>query len=117
MTKCVVEIDKIRSYQTLVYKNGRNTFKKKEYMQYERDIALQIGEIKPIKGNTPIEVTLVFKSHTRAIGDADNITKPILDILQHNGKFKNDKQIVNLHIIKEFNHKTSSIEIEVKECE
>ncbi|MFV0395652.1 MAG: RusA family crossover junction endodeoxyribonuclease [Coprobacillaceae bacterium] len=117
MQNCIVEVDKIRSYQTLVYKNGNKTFKKKAYTQYERVIALQIGGIKPIRGNTPIEVKLVFRSHYKVIGDADNITKPILDILQNNGKFENDRQIVDLHIIKLFGYKTSSIEIEIKECD
>ena len=112
-----IQIDKIRSYQTLVYKNGRNTFKKPIYKQYERDIALQIGELNQVNGNVPIQVKITFKSHTKAIGDIDNITKPILDILQSTGKFKNDKQIVDLHIKKLFGYKTSSIEIEIKECE
>lgn len=112
-----IQIDKIRSYQTLVYKNGNRTFKKSSYKQYESDIALQLESMKPINGNVPIKAVIVFKSHTKAIGDNDNIVKPILDILQANGKFKNDKQIVDLHIKKLFGYQTSSIEIEIKECE
>ena len=111
-----VQVDKIRSYQTLVYKNGRTTFKKSEYMAYERDIALQIGKLHQVNGNGPIQVEITFKSHTKAIGDIDNITKPILDILQSTGKINNDKQIVDLKIKKLFGYKTSSIEIEIKEC-
>lgn len=115
MNKVIVQIDKIRSYQTLVYKRGKDTFKKSAYRQYERDIAIQLGSLKPIEHKKPIKATIVFKSHTRAIGDNDNITKPILDILESTNKISNDKYIVDLHIIKQFGYKTSSIEIELLE--
>lgn len=37
-----VKVDKIRSYQTLVYKNGNSTFQKKEYKEYQNEIKLQL---------------------------------------------------------------------------
>ncbi len=49
------------------------------------------------------------------VGDIDNITKPILDILQVNGNIKNDKQIVELNLKKQFGAKENSIELEIGE--
>lgn len=110
-----IKVDKIRSYQTLVYKNGNNTFQKKEYKEYQQEIRMQLLKLPKIKDLRNISVSIHFKCKNKVVGDLDNITKPILDILQRNGYIVNDKQITELNLTKSFNHKENSIEIEIKE--
>ena len=111
--KSIVIVDKIRSYQTLVYKNGHKTFKRKEYTQYTQEVKKQLNLDEYYTDN--VEVKIDFYSHTKAIGDLDNITKPILDILQGN-VIANDRQVVKLVLTKNFGVKESRIEIEIKEA-
>lgn len=111
--KVTVKVDKIRSYQTLVYKNGNRTFKTSEYNAYERMIGFQINKLKDIRTKDQIKVKLHFKCKNRVVGDLDNITKPILDILQRHQKIYDDRYIVELHLSKTFGHKENEIEIEI----
>jgi Holliday junction resolvase RusA-like endonuclease len=113
--KKIIKVDKIRSYQTLVYKNGTKTFTKKEYKEYQKEIRYQLAGLPRINDNRELEVTIHFKCKNKVVGDLDNITKPILDILQLNGNIRNDKQIIKLNLSKEFGFKDNSIEIEIKE--
>lgn len=62
-----------------------------------------------------LKVSIHFKCKNKVVGDLDNITKPILDILQLNGNIQNDKQITKLNLSKTFGNKENSIEIEIKE--
>lgn len=110
-----VKVDKIRSYQTLVYKNGNNTFQKKEYKDYQQEIRMQLLKLPRIKDLRDISVSLHFKCKNKVVGDLDNITKPILDILQRNSYIINDKQITELNLKKSFSYKKNTIEIEIKE--
>ena len=110
-----VKINKIRSYQTLVYKNGNRSFPKKEYDDYKKEIRYQLVGLPRIKDLRELEISIHFKCKNKTVGDLDNITKPILDILQLNGNIKNDKQITKLHLQKSFKHKDNSIVIEIKE--
>ncbi len=92
-----IQVSKIKSYQTLVYKNGRNTFKKQEYKNYENEIFYQIkGNKLPFKVDNNVELELVFNHRLKNIGDIDNISKPVVDILQKRLNF-NDKHIVALN--------------------
>jgi Holliday junction resolvase RusA-like endonuclease len=111
----IVKVDKIRSYQTLVYKNGNRTFKRKAYMDYIRQIEQQLDISKTYTDN--IEVKITFYSTTKAIGDLDNITKPVLDILQTCGIISNDRYINKLVLSKQFGSKENIIEIEILEIE
>ena len=111
--KSIVWVDKIRSYQTLVYKNGQRTFKRKEYIQYTEQIKKQIDAWEYYTDD--VEVRIDFYSHTKAIGDLDNITTPILDILQGT-VLANDRQVVKLKLSKNFGVKDSSIEIKIEEA-
>jgi Holliday junction resolvase RusA-like endonuclease len=111
--KYIVEVDKIRSYQTLVYKNGSRTFKRKAYIDYIQSIQSQLHDI--ISYTDKVDVCIKFYSNTRAIGDLDNITKPILDILQSSGIISNDRNIVRLELSKHFGYKKNTIEIEVND--
>lgn len=113
--KKVIRVDKIRSYQTLVYKNGNRTFPKKEYESYKKEIRYQLIGLPKIKDLRDIEVSINFKCKNKIVGDLDNITKPILDILQKYEYIKNDKQIIKLNLSKEFGFKDNLIEIEIKE--
>ena len=113
--KKIIRVDKIRSYQTLVYKNGNRTFPKKEYESYKKEIKYQLIGLPKIKDLRNIEVSINFKCKNKNVGDLDNITKPILDILQLNGNIQNDKQIIKLNLSKEFGFKDNLIEIEIKE--
>jgi len=113
--KKIISVDKIRSYQTLVYKNGNRTFPKKEYESYKKEIKYQLIGLPKIKDLRNIEVSINFKCKNKNVGDLDNITKPILDILQLNGNIQNDKQIIKLNLSKEFGFKDNLIEIEIKE--
>lgn len=69
-----IKVDKIRSYQTLVYKNGNRTFRKKAYNDYIQEISLQLDK-KKYKGNVAVKVK--FNCKNRTVGDIDNIYKPI----------------------------------------
>lgn len=115
MNKIEVQVDKIRSYQTLVYKNGARTFPKTEYKEYRRIISLQLGKLKAMDRSSKLSVSLHFKCKNKTVGDLDNITKPILDILQLTGKINNDRNVLELNTKKTFGHENNSIEIELKE--
>ena len=110
-----IKVDKIRSYQTLVYKRGRNSFQKKEYKDYQNEIRLQLLKLPRIKDMRDIKVSLHVKCKNKVVGDLDNIAKPILDILQANDYIKNDKQITELNLKKSFGYKENTIEIEISE--
>jgi Holliday junction resolvase RusA-like endonuclease len=111
--KSTIKVDKIRSYQTLVYKNGYRTFRKKDYTLYSDKIKNQIQTDETY--DKDIEVSIQFMSNTRTLGDLDNITKPILDILQDMGIIKNDRNITKMILEKSFNSKENIIQIEIGE--
>ena len=50
INKVTVQVDRIRSYQTLTYKNGRKSFREQEYKDYIQMISLQLGKLKTDKG-------------------------------------------------------------------
>lgn len=110
-----IKVDKIRSYQTLVYKNGRNSYQKKEYEEYQKEIIYQLIGLPKLNDLRDLKVTITFNCKNKVVGDLDNICKPILDILQLNGNIKNDKQIVELNLKKQFGAKENSIELEIGE--
>ncbi len=110
-----IKVDKIRSYQTLVYKNGKHTFRTKAYADYECEIKSQLIGLPIITDLRDLKVNITFKCKNKVVGDIDNICKPILDILQLNGNIKNDKQIVELNLKKQFGAKENSIELEIGE--
>ena len=98
-----------------MYKRGRNSFQKKEYKDYQEEIRLQLLKLPRIKDLRDIKVSLHFKCKNKVVGDLDNISKPILDILQANDYIKNDKQITELSLKKSFGYKENTIEIEINE--
>ncbi len=98
-----------------MYKRGRNSFQKKEYKDYQKEIISQLIGLPKITDLRDLKVNITFKCKNKVAGDIDNITKPILDILQMNGNIKNDKQITGLNLKKEFGYSENVIEIEIKE--
>lgn len=112
--KIEIPLIKIYSYQTLVYKNGRNTYKKEIYHAYQKEIGMYLGKLQKIKTNDPISVKLHFKCKNKTVGDLDNITKPVLDTLQAYGAIKDDRYIVELVLTKTFNHESNSLVIEIE---
>ena len=115
MKKIEVQVDKIRSYQTLVNKRGYGSYRTPEYKEYIRVISLQLGKLKAMDRSSKLSVSLHFKCKNKTVGDLDNITKPILDILQLTGKINNDRNVLELNTKKTFGHENNSIEIELKE--
>lgn len=108
----VIKVDKIRSYQTLVYKSGYKSFRTKEYKDYIAEISDQL-DLKPIDSKE-IKVSLHFKNKNKVLGDLDNITKPILDILQMNKIIKDDRYIVELNLKKSYGNIENTIELEIR---
>lgn len=90
----VVKVRKIRSYQTLVYKNGNRTYRTKDYKDYIQEIGLQLGRLKAVKGE--YELKLLFHFNKGTTIDIDNAIKPISDILELKGKVDNDRKCVHL---------------------
>lgn len=52
-----------------------------------------------------------------AVGDTDNIQKPITDLLEELGYIDNDRYIVEMIVEKTFGNKEETIEIELEELE
>lgn len=99
--KKVIEVNRIRSYQTLVNKLGYRSHRKQDYINYIQEIGYQINNIKAINGLYKLQ--LHFVSRYKTLGDVENISKPINDILQEHGKVTNDKNCVELLVTRSIN--------------
>ena len=107
-----IKVNKIYSYQTLVYKNGSRTFRKKKYNEYIKEIGEQLDDV---LHENDVSIHIIFRCKDKRVGDIDNITKPVLDTLQEYGVIKNDKQVIELHLRKIFNAKHNEIDIFLQE--
>ena len=107
-----IQVNKIYSYQTLVYKNGNRTFRKAKYKKYSDEIRSQLDDT---TYDGDLSVSIEFRCVNRVVGDLDNITKPILDILQKHGTIKNDKYITKIELSKSFGHMSNEIVIDITE--
>lgn len=58
INKCIIEVEQIRSYQTLLYKNGYRSFPTKAYKLYKQELHLGMRSLKPIPKETPIKCVL-----------------------------------------------------------
>lgn len=110
-----IKVNKIRSYQVLVYKRGRNSFRTKEYKDYIAEIIPQLKPLPKIEGDT--KLTVHFKHKNKVAPDLDNSIKPISDILEMNGNIKNDRQIVEMSLKKSFGYEDNTIELEITKIE
>lgn len=115
MNKVEVKVDKIRSYQTLTYKNGHRSFRTKEYKAYIQEISYQLMPLKAVERNTEVKIDIHYKHKNKVRPDIDNATKPILDILQMSGKLHNDRNVTQMSLKQTFGHDHNSIEIELIE--
>ena len=112
-------IPKIRSYQTLVYKNGNRTFRTKEYMEYFKYFT-ENAKFKNISYDTfvnpiNVKIELNFSDNNFKRADVDNLAKPVLDWMEKDEIIKNDNLIHRLTIIKQkSSDNTNSINIKIK---
>lgn len=108
---------KIRSYQTLVYKNGSKTFRKKDYKAYEQ-LLMDNGMEHMKEWNTSewtyYEVSIHFILKGKRQLDLDNMAKAILDIMEQNNIISNDKYIYKLELSKALESATYAVQIEIK---
>lgn len=52
------KVNKIRSYQTLVYKNGINSHQKNKYKEYQKEIRYQLVGLPKINDLRDLEVSI-----------------------------------------------------------
>lgn len=113
--KTIVKVDKIRSYQTLVYKNGSRSYTKKEYREYAKQIMPQISHLEPYSKEKRLRLNLDFNFSKGKRIDIDNCVKAIQDIIQLSGKFVDDAQIFELNATKSFGNTEEHMVIELIE--
>lgn len=110
-----IQVDKIWSYQTLVFKNGKNTYRKQVYNDYIKEMYYKgINRLEKLESRS-ISLKLTFHCKTRTVGDLDNIAKPVMDTLEHYGVIENDRYVTELNLKKIFGSDNNYIEIEIKE--
>ena len=90
--------------KVLISKEGRAW--KKKAMQI---VAMQ----RPPKldGDVAISLTVYFKDRRR---DLDNVAKPSLDLLQASGIIENDRQVVDLHMVRAIDRGNPRVEIQAR---
>lgn len=110
-----IEVDKIWSYQTLVFKNGKNTYRKQVYKDYIKEMYYKgMNRLEKLESRS-IGLKITFYCKTRTVGDLDNIAKPVMDTLEHYGIIENDRYVTELILKKVYGSKQNIIEIEIKE--
>lgn len=62
INKCIIEVERIRSYQTLIVKTGRGTYPSPDYKPYKQELHLGMRSLKPISPNTPIKCVLTLNA-------------------------------------------------------
>lgn len=99
----------------IVNRQGR-FFLSVKYKNYERDIRVQfcsqLPDFKPIEKE--IIMTMDFYFEDKRCLDLSNSPKSICDALQ-NFLYKNDKQIIELHLFKKWDKENPRVEISVIE--
>ena len=108
-----IKVEKIKSYQVCVFKNGYKSFRTKEYKDYIKEITPQISGLKRFTEGD-LKATVHYKCKNRVVGDLENITKILIDILEEYGIFKNDKQITEMNLKKTFGYDENTIDIEIE---
>lgn len=112
--KITIKVPKVKSYQTLVYKNGFRSAKKKDYKDYLEYFRAEIDKLEFVKfEKVKLKVTINLTLSNKRRIDLDNITKAILDILQELDVIDDDFHIDDLHV-KRVVYKQEFEEIEIK---
>lgn len=61
MNKCIIEVERIRSYQTVIGKTNRGRhYRKPEYKKYQEELAIGMRKLKRVPVNTPLFVSITF---------------------------------------------------------
>jgi len=74
-------------------------YKTDDYKSYEEEMLIRLPKHEMIEGNIGIDIEFGFSSHY-SVRDIDNNIKPLLDILEKKGYFKNDNQISEMTVKK-----------------
>ena len=95
--------------------NGVRRFKTDEAKDWELEagfmIRNQIKRIIEMKGKIDIRLEYYFKRER----DLDNGIKPILDLLQDMGFYKNDNQVWSILAVKNFDKESPRVCVEISE--
>jgi len=67
---------------------------------------------KPLEGRVVVDIWFIFKDDRR---DIDGGIKPVLDLLQRQGVYKNDRQVWDMPVHKRFDKEFPRCEVEVRE--
>ena len=94
-----------------VWKGRR--FKTKEYKQYENDLSILLWQFKEPRLSKSIKITYRFYQKSVLVSDADNLIKPLQDILVKTGFLSDDRYIMEMHIYK-IKADTDYMEIEIE---
>lgn len=89
-------------------------YRSKEYLQYEKDVLKLLPKMGKVKGEFEIDITFYTKNYKRC--DADNIVKPLLDILKKAGMIEDDSKCVRLQVFKEKSDK-NYLELDILQVE
>lgn len=97
----IVKLDRIRSYQTLVKKHGKRSYRTMDYKVISMEIKNQLQKSKVLKfeDNAKLGIELHFFSKRKSLPDFDNASKFFVDVLQEHYNF-NDKKIISANIKK-----------------
>ena len=97
-----------------LYRHGRRgVYKIAKARAWEDEVIYrlsQAGEYTSIEGKVKLEMVMYLKRDR----DIDSSLKLVLDVLEKAGVYANDKQIVDLHVIKAMDKGDSRLEITVK---
>ena len=91
-------ISKIRPLSVNEAWQGRR-FKTRKYKDYEKELLLTLPKIEKMEGDLVIDIRFYFKYPKKR--DIDNCIKPLLDIMQKKGYYKDDRYVWRLSVIKE----------------
>lgn len=88
-------------------------FKTKEYKAYEELLLTLLPKKKMIEGKRLSLFVKIFLKHPLQV-DGDNLVKPLADILQKAGYFRDDRYIFD-YIIQKRQRSYNGIQIEIRE--
>ena len=100
MNKVNIKVEKIWSYQSLIYKNGNRTFPKPEYQKYKQELAIGMRSLSPVH-NTAIKIILGFHvkngvdlpKHVVKMKKTGNTSK-VFDTLQEAEEYAKDRHYI-----------------------
>lgn len=91
--------------------NGR-TILSKRGREYRKEVAAVLPRVQPITDRLAVRILAVMPDRRRR--DLDNLTKAVLDSMQHAGVYEDDSQIDSLTIERGPVEKPGRLEIEIE---